>query len=65
MLLAQIVALAHMQGECVLVAIATFTAWFRARIGHLSVASFVRQQTLLVQKLRGANVAFVDVFQMF
>lgn len=65
MFLAQIVAFSHVQREGVLVAIATITAWFRAGIRHLSMATFVRQQTLLVQKLCGANVALVDVFGMF
>jgi len=45
-----------------LVTIATITAWFRAGIWHLSMSSFVGQETLLIQKLCGALITFVDAY---
>lgn len=60
-LLAQLVALAHVHAQRVLVAVSTVTARLGARIRHVAVLSHVRLQAMLLQELCGADVALINV----
>lgn len=59
-LLTQLVALAHVHRQCILVTVSTITASLGAGIRHASVLALVCLQSVLLQELCGADVALVN-----